>query len=79
MERILDFAGRGITRHLTMPFGQVDPHCVGCTSCAYVCPTRALEIIDDLNHPVDPKMIRNYGMRINAEMATLDKSQCCMR
>jgi aldehyde:ferredoxin oxidoreductase len=78
-ERILDFAGRGIKRHLTMPFGEVDPHCVGCTSCAYVCPTRALEIIDDLNHPADPKLIRKYGMRINAEMATLDKSQCCMR
>lgn len=78
-ERILDFAGRGITRHLTMPFGEVDPHCVGCTSCAYVCPTHALEIIDDLNHPADAKLIRNYGMRINAEMATLDKFQCCMR
>lgn len=79
VERILDFAGRGINRHLTMPFGEVDPHCVGCTSCAYVCPTRALEIIDDLNRPADPKMIRNYGMRINAEMATLDKYQCTMR
>ncbi len=79
MERIIDFAGRGINRHLTMPFGQVDPHCVGCTSCAYVCPTKALEIVDDMNNPADPKMIRDYGMRINAEMATLDKFQCSMR
>jgi len=78
-ERILDFAGRGIKRHLTMPFGQVDPHCIGCTSCAYVCPTGAIEIIDDMNHPADPNLIRNYGMRINAEMATLDKNQCRMR
>jgi aldehyde:ferredoxin oxidoreductase len=78
-ENILDFAGRGIKRHLSMPFGEVDPHCVGCTSCAHVCPTRALEIVDDLNHPADPKLIRKYGMRINAEMATLDKFQCCMR
>ncbi len=78
-ERILDFAGRGIKRHLTMPFGEVDPHCVGCTSCAYVCPTGAIEIIDDLNKPVDPMLIRNYGMRINAEMATLDPKQCAMR
>ncbi len=78
-ERILDFAGRGIKRHLTMPFGEVDPHCVGCTSCAYVCPTGAIEIIDDLNRPKNPKMIRDYGMRINAEMATLDRTQCCMR
>jgi aldehyde:ferredoxin oxidoreductase len=79
MERILDFAGRGIKRHLTMPFGEVDPHCINCTSCAYVCPTGAIEIVDDLNHPVDPRMIRDYGMRINAEMATLDKNQCRMR
>ena len=78
-ERILDFAGRGIKRHLTMPFGEVDPHCIGCTSCAYVCPTGAIEIVDDMNHPVDAKKIRNYGMRINAEMATLDKDQCRMR
>ncbi len=79
MERILDFAGRGIKRHLTMPFGEVDPHCIGCTSCAYVCPTGAIEIVDDMNHPVNPKLIRDFGMRINAEMATLDKDQCRMR
>ena len=78
-ERILDFAGRGIKRHLTMPYDEVDPHCIGCTSCAYVCPTGAIEIVDDLNHPADPQLIRNHGMKINAEMATLDKSQCCMR
>ncbi|NIN34838.1 MAG: aldehyde:ferredoxin oxidoreductase [Gammaproteobacteria bacterium] len=62
-----------------MPFAEVDAHCVGCTSCAYVCPTGAIEVIDDLNHPVDGNMIREYGMRINAEMATLDKHQCDMR
>lgn len=78
-EKILDFAGRGIKRHLTMPFGEVDPHCVGCTSCAYVCPTGAIEIIDDLNRPVNAKMIRDFGMRINAEMATLDTVQNNMR
>ena len=78
-ENIIDFAGRGINRHMTMPFGEVDPHCVGCRSCEYVCPTGAIHIEDDLNHPAKPKMIRNYGMRINAEMATLDKNQCRMR
>jgi len=78
-ERILDFAGRGIKRHLTMPFREMDPHCVGCTSCAYVCPTGAIEIVDDLNHPADPELIREYGMKINAEMATLDAQQCRMR
>jgi aldehyde:ferredoxin oxidoreductase len=78
-ERILDFAGRGIKRHLTMPYNEVDPHCVGCTSCAHVCPTGAIQVVDDLNGPVDALMIREHGMKINAEMATLDKSQCCMR
>ncbi|MCK4764838.1 MAG: (2Fe-2S)-binding protein [Candidatus Aminicenantes bacterium] len=78
-ERILDFAGKGIERHLTMPFGEVDHNCVGCTSCAYVCPTRAIEIIDDLNGPANPTMIRNAGMKINAEMATLDTVQNEMR
>jgi len=79
MERILDFAGRGIKRYMTMPFGEVDPHCIGCTSCNYVCPTKAIEIADERNHPDDARMIRDYGMRINAEMATLDKKQNRMR
>ncbi|MCK4414391.1 MAG: (2Fe-2S)-binding protein [Candidatus Eisenbacteria sp.] len=78
-ERILDFAGRGIKRHLTMPFGDVDPTCVGCTSCAYVCPTGAIEIVDDKNHPVDARLIRDHGMKVNAEMANLDPQQCRMR
>ncbi len=78
-QEIIDFAGRGIKRHLTMPFNEVDPHCIGCTSCAYVCPTGAIEIIDDLNHPVNPKLIRNMGMKVNAEMASLDKKQFRMR
>lgn len=79
MERILDFAGRGIGRHLTMPFGQIDKHCISCSSCAHVCPTGAIEIADTMNHPVDALKIRDAGMRVNAEMAQLDKSQCCMR
>jgi len=78
-EKIIDFAGRGIKRHVTMPFGEVDPHCVGCTSCAYVCPTGAIKIVDDRNNPIEHNMIRDYGMNVNAEMANLDKNQCRMR
>ncbi len=79
LQKILDFAGRGIKRHLTMPFNEVDPHCIGCTSCAYVCPTGAIEIVDDRNRPVNPELIRDHGMKVNAEMATLDDQQCRMR
>lgn len=78
-EQIIDFAGRGIKRHLTMPFGEIDPHCIQCTSCGYVCPTGAIEIIDDLNNPANPELIRKHGMKVNAEMATLDKVTFRMR
>ncbi len=78
-ENIIDFAGRGIKRHIAMPFENVDPLCIGCTSCAYVCPTGAIEVNDNRNHPVDQKLIQKHGMRVNAEMATLDPYQCRMR
>ena len=58
----------------------VEPHCVGCTSCAYVCPTGAIQFVDDPNHPVDadahPRARRASSTR---EMAVLDKHQCHMR
>ncbi|MBN1618346.1 (2Fe-2S)-binding protein [Candidatus Dojkabacteria bacterium] len=78
-EKILGFAGRGYKRNVNMPFQKVDPHCVGCSSCAFVCPTGAISIDDNLNHPVNPEMIRDHGMKVNAEMATLDPYQCRMR
>ncbi|HAH06773.1 MAG TPA: aldehyde:ferredoxin oxidoreductase [Elusimicrobia bacterium] len=79
LEKVLHFAGRGVRRHLTMPFGEVDKTCIGCTSCAHVCPTGALSIVDALNNPADPDKIRKAGMRVNAEMATLDGRQFRMR
>ncbi|MCP4547003.1 MAG: aldehyde:ferredoxin oxidoreductase [bacterium] len=79
MEHILDFAGRGVKRHMTMPFNKVDPHCVACTSCGYVCPTGAIQVLDDLNHPASGGKIRRAGMKVNAEMARLDDDQCRMR
>ncbi len=79
LEQILDFAGRGIKRHMTMPFGGVDEHCVECRSCEYVCPTGAIQITEDRNHPYDAIMIRDAGMKINAEMATLDDKENRMR
>lgn len=79
LEKILDFAGRGIKRYLDMPFSEVDPFCVGCSSCVHVCPTSAISIAEDPNHPIDPVKIRNAGMKVNAEMARLDDKQCRMR
>ena len=78
-ERVLEFAGRGIKRHMTMPFGEVDHHCIECTSCAFVCPTGAIRIVDDKNRPLDARRIRDAGMKINAEMARLDRKQNRMR
>lgn len=79
IERILEFAGRGMKRHLAMPLGEVDSRCAECTSCAFVCPTGALRITDERNRPVDARRIRDHGMNVNAEMATLDNSQFHMR
>jgi aldehyde:ferredoxin oxidoreductase len=78
-EDLIDFAGRSFKRHITMPFGNSDPHCVGCTSCSFVCPTGAISVKDDLNHPVDNRKIQSHGMKVNAEMANLDANQCRMR
>jgi aldehyde:ferredoxin oxidoreductase len=79
LERIIGFAGRGIKRHVSMPFNQTDRHCVGCSSCSFVCPTGAITMMDDRNHPVDPQKIRDHGMKFNGEMAQLDDDQCRMR
>ena len=79
LERILGFAGRGIKRHLTMPFNRTDRHCVGCSSCSFACPTGAITMMDDRNNPVDPQKIRDHGMKVNAEMARLDDEQYRMR
>ena len=78
-EDILEFQGRGIIRNLNMPFGKTDPHCIGCSSCEFVCPTGAISVNDNLNNPIDEKTIRDAGMNVNAEMATLDKDICRMR
>ncbi len=79
LERILGFAGTGIERHVGMPFGEIDDHCIGCTSCAFVCPTGAIKIEDKKNNPVNDKLIRNHGMKVNGEMAQNDSTQCRMR
>jgi bidirectional [NiFe] hydrogenase diaphorase subunit len=39
-------AGRGIERLIAEPFKQPPPDCIGCASCAHICPTGAIEFED---------------------------------
>lgn len=45
----ISFAGRGPIRKVSSPFFEEAGDCIGCGSCAYICPTRYIEIIDDGN------------------------------
>jgi bidirectional [NiFe] hydrogenase diaphorase subunit len=40
----LSFKDRGIARKATSPFEKVAESCIGCGSCAYVCPTQTITI-----------------------------------
>jgi len=39
-------AGRGITKEIAKPFDQPPPNCIGCASCAHICPTGAISYED---------------------------------
>ena len=39
-------AGRGIERYIAKPFKQPPPDCIGCASCAHICPTGAIKYED---------------------------------
>jgi len=38
--------GRGIEKEISIPFGRPPPDCIGCASCAHICPTGAIEYED---------------------------------
>jgi len=76
---VLGFEGRGASRKVSMPYGEQVPECVGCGACAAVCPTGAIEMLDDPNHPADWGRIRRAGMVVTREMILLDREQCDMR
>ncbi|MCD4796406.1 MAG: (2Fe-2S)-binding protein [Candidatus Cloacimonetes bacterium] len=78
-EDIIGFAGRGESRRVVMPFEKHYDACVGCSTCANICPTGAIKMIDDPNQPVDSKRIMKYGSIIADEMALMDEEQCDMR
>jgi NADH dehydrogenase/NADH:ubiquinone oxidoreductase subunit G len=40
----LSLSRRGIQRKAISPFGKVAETCIGCSSCAYVCPTKTIKV-----------------------------------
>lgn len=76
---VLAFEGRGASRKVVMPFGEQAANCVGCGACAAICPTGAIRMVEDPNHPADWGRIRRAGMVITREMILYDKEQCRMR
>ena len=44
----ISFVDRGKQRHVLPPFGEQSEACIGCTACAYFCPTEAITV-EDLN------------------------------
>ena len=77
--KVLAFEGRGDSRKVTMPYGKQPKECVGCMQCASICPTGAIQFVNDPNHPVDAERIRRAGSELTREVLVLDKSQCHMR
>lgn len=43
----ISFAGRGQKRRVTAEFGQISQTCIGCGSCANLCPTGAIRLKDE--------------------------------
>ncbi len=43
----ISFAFRGVDRRVCSPFDQNPEDCIGCTACAYVCPTGAVKVTEE--------------------------------
>jgi bidirectional [NiFe] hydrogenase diaphorase subunit len=67
----ISFAGRGQKRRVTAEFGQISQTCMGCGSCASVCPTGAIKLKDEDG-------IRTIFLKNNIiGRFTLVKCTCC--
>ncbi|MHB9030075.1 MAG: 2Fe-2S iron-sulfur cluster-binding protein [Candidatus Latescibacterota bacterium] len=42
--KAINFANRGIRRRVQTPFDKISETCIGCSACAYLCPTRSIRI-----------------------------------
>ncbi|MDD5308981.1 MAG: aldehyde ferredoxin oxidoreductase C-terminal domain-containing protein [Deltaproteobacteria bacterium] len=78
-ENIIGFTGRGAGRRVAMPFETQYDRCIGCATCAAICPTGAIKVADEALQPVDPKRITKFGLTFGTEIAALDDQQCQMR
>lgn len=58
----ISFAGRGADRHVSSPFDEEATACIGCGSCAYVCPTNCIEVKEDNNTREFPKWNVSFEM-----------------
>ncbi len=47
--RAISAAGRGIGKAIAIPFKQPPPDCIGCASCAHICPTGTIKYQDTGN------------------------------
>lgn len=74
-QHIIDFAERGYKRRVAMPFDEMSPNCIGCSTCTYICPTGAITMIDSPNNPADPKLLNEVGLEHSVEIHTLDPLQ----
>lgn len=59
----LGFSQRGPAREMTTPFGGPSPTCIGCGSCAYICPTGCLHLEDEGTRRILYKQTREHALK----------------
>lgn len=65
----ISLANRGVDRRMTTPFNDFSEVCIGCGSCAYVCPTKAIsfEDVGDTRTVVMPHVTMEFKLKKCAE------------